>query len=88
MFLCIAIWVPNITDRIGYTDYKVEDNKLLINFPYFVIGTAFADLETLKSRPLDGMRNLNFALKIPINFVLLFVFFSYGSYNKRENCEN
>ena len=87
-FLCLAIWIPNITDRFGYTHYKVEENLILVNFPYFVIGTAIADLETLKNRPLDGLRDLNFALKIPINLALLFLFVSFGSYNKRENCEN
>ena len=54
----------------------------------FVIGTAFADLETLEDwRPLDILRELPFPLAMLKNLVLIFLFLTYGSFNGGDNCE-
>ena len=46
--ICIAIWIPRITDEYKYTDYHIDDNATLIHMPFFVIGMALADVENLQ----------------------------------------
>jgi len=64
----------------------------MMNFiPVFFYGVILADLETLNQRPLDGIRNLHWGWKIPVNFALFFVGVSFGAYSKNTSmlhCEN
>jgi hypothetical protein len=61
--------------------------KIVFHIPVFFFGVMIADLETFKEyRPLDTLRDLSIWWKIPINFVLLFISLSYGSYSNNARC--
>jgi len=50
-----------------------------------------ADLETFHQRPLDGIRNLHWGWKIPVNFALFFVAVSFGAVTNTKigmECQN
>ena len=56
-----------------------------IYVPIFLAAVVFADIESIKtSRPLDAIRNLHWGWKIPLNFVLLFLFGICGSSQPEE----
>ena len=55
------------------------------NMPFFIIGVAFADMDTSEYRPFDKLRDLSLWWKIPLNLVLFTLFLFYGSNsNERE----
>jgi hypothetical protein len=81
----LLILVPVATDGVGFTHYEIS--RIIEHIPIFFIGVIIADMESdPHSRPLDSIRNLNWYWKIPINLVLLFIFFTYGSYGGLNRC--
>lgn len=52
--------------------------------PYFLIGTAIADIENMVQRPLDKIRDLHWGWKIPFNGILLLIIFFWGSIKEEE----
>ena len=67
-------------------DEKTELTVILkIFIPVYLSAIIYADIESIKtSRPLDAVRNLNWGWKIPLNFVLLFLFGVCGSAQPEE----
>jgi hypothetical protein len=48
--------------------------------PHFFIGVLLCDLDNAEGGSyIDKVRNLNLWYKIPLNSILLFLFFIYGS---------
>lgn len=67
-------------------DEKTELSVIIkIYIPIFLVAVVFADIESMKTwRPLDAIRNLHWRWKIPINFVLLFLFAVCSSAQPKE----
>jgi len=65
---------------------EVSLNKLMTHLPIFVVGVAFADMESMKRRPLDAIRRLSIWWKIPLNALLLAIFVTYGSWTGEGHC--
>lgn len=81
----LFFFIPQFTDEYKWTSYKM--GKIVFHIPVFFFGVMIADLETFKEyRPLDTLRDLSIWWKIPINFVLLFISLSYGSYSNNARC--
>lgn len=80
-FIYVAFIISIVAIEAGgfleYSQFSMFEEKY--NFPFFIIGVAFADMETSKYRPFDRIRNLSLWWKIPLNTVLLALFLAYGS---------
>lgn len=96
IIILLFLWIPRISDDLAYTDYHFKtssntsylDTNLRAYIPYFTFGVIFADVENLReSVPLGVLRDLHWGWKIPINLVLLFLFFTYGSMTMWATCE-
>jgi peptidoglycan/LPS O-acetylase OafA/YrhL len=89
-FIFVFIWTAVITDAYKYTDYGVGNGKsrFVACIPMFFIGTLICDSEQMFKtwRPLDYVRRWGLCLSILRNIVLLFLFFSYGSYIGKDAC--
>ena len=78
------IWLIQLMGYIKMIEIYLS--KLMIHLPIFVVGVFFADMESLPKRPLDKIRLLSIWWKIPINTLLLLVFFTYGSWTGEGHC--
>lgn len=53
--------------------------------PFFIIGVAFADMETSEYRPFDKLRKLSLWWKVPLNTILFALFAIYGASANEES---
>lgn len=88
MFVCLFVFIPESTDGVNLPNknQKAKLTNLILMMPIFFFGVIFADLETMKNRPLDAVRNLHWGWKIPINLFLALVVVSWGSYEDEGRC--
>lgn len=96
IIVLLFLYIPRITDDLAYTNYQFLpksntsylDCNLRAFIPYFTYGVLFADIENLReSVPFDVLRyDIAWYWKIPINLVLVFLFFSYGSLTMWATC--
>lgn len=61
-----------------------KTNRPFKQIPFFLIGTALADLENMTHRPLDKIRDLHWGWKIPLNALLAGAFLIWGSIQNEE----
>ena len=54
------------------------------SMPFFIIGVAFADMETSEYRPFDKLRKLSLWWKVPLNTILFALFVIYGANTNEE----
>ena len=88
LWIIFFLYLTKFTDAYKLTNYHVHwDNGnhlqfLIVKyFPLFTFGVIFSDIEHLTKgygRPLDGLRNLNFWVKIPINLAFIAIFIIFG----------
>ena len=57
---------------------KMKAGNVVAEASKFIIGLILSDLENMKSRPLDRLRNLSFPLMVLRNLVLAYIFVLYG----------
>jgi len=62
--------------------------QMLTYLPFFFLGVAFSDMESMATRPLNAWRDVHWGWKIPINAVLLAVFIIYGSNSNDDTAEH
>ena len=70
-------WTVEYLGFLNLIPWKV--GRMHTHMPYFLIGCALSDLENMVDRPLDKIRNLHWGWKIPLNALLITIFFVWGS---------
>jgi len=80
--LIFFFWTVEYLGFLNLIPWKT--NRPFKQIPFFLIGTALADMENMTFRPLDRIRDLHWGWKIPINAVLLFAFVVWGSIQNEE----
>lgn len=74
--------IPIFLNKYHVTNVKMS--KLEMHLPIFFIGVILCDMETMPSRPLDNMREMNAVAAGLRNVLLLGIAIIWGSYTGNQ----